>query len=67
MSLLVGDLVVCTEGPCLSVDGGVGVVLQVKNYDFSRPDTPTLSVHVQWAHEDLWYDSKDLEVISESR
>lgn len=57
----VGDLVKCTEGFCSSVDGGLGIVLHVREYD---PDC--LSVHVQWAEEDLWYQIEDLEVVNES-
>ena len=62
----VGDLVRCTEGPCPQVDGGIGIVIQVENYG-SPNYHPGLSVLVQWAHEDLWYDGEDLEVVSESR
>ena len=57
----VGDLVVCTEGPCASVDGGFGIVIQVEEYALEG-----LSVRVQWANEDLWYEEKDLEVVSET-
>ena len=58
----VGDLVVCVEGPCTSVDGGLGIVIQIGEY------TPgELSVCVQWANEDLWYEEKDLEVVNEGR
>ena len=56
----VGDLVRCIEGACLSVDGGVGIVIQMEKYD---PDT--LSVHVQWRDESLWYEEEDLEVVVE--
>ena len=58
----VGDLVKCIEGPCHSVDGGVGIVIQIEKYD---PDN--LSVHVQWDSESLWYHDEDLEVVVESR
>jgi hypothetical protein len=56
-----GDLVRCTEGFCLSVDGGAGIVLEIKDYD---PDC--LSVHVQWAEDNLWYHIEDLEIINEN-
>lgn len=42
----------------MSVDGGLGIVIQVAEYD---PDD--LSVHVQWAEDSLWYEAKDLEVV----
>ena len=58
----VGDLVRCIEGACMSVDGGVGIVIQVEKYD---PDQ--LSIHVQWQSDSLWYHSEDLEVINETR
>ena len=58
----VGDLVKCIEGACMSVDAGVGIIIQVQEYD---PDG--LSVHVQWANDSLWYHKNDLEVINESR
>lgn len=58
----VGDLVKCTEGACMSIDGGIGIVIQVQEYD---PDD--LSVHVQWTEDSLWYQAKDLEVINENR
>ena len=58
----VGDLVKCTEGACMGVDSGFGIVTHVEKYD---PDG--LSVCVQWAEESLWYEEKDLEVVSESR
>ncbi len=58
----VGDLVRCIEGPCQSVDGGVGIVIQIEKHD---PDQ--LSVCVQWKDESLWYEEEDLEVINESR
>ena len=57
----VGDLVICTEGSCAKVDGGIGIIVQVANYDSDK-----LSVRVQWAEDDLWYESEDLEVINES-
>ena len=56
----VGDLVKCVEGACMSVDAGVGIVIQVQQYD---PDG--LSIHVQWSTEDLWYEEQDLEVVNE--
>ena len=56
----VGDLVKCVEGACMSVDSGVGIVIQVQQYD---PDG--LSIHVQWSTEDLWYEEQDLEVVNE--
>ncbi len=56
----VGDLVRCTEGACMSVDGGVGIVIQIEKYD---PDN--LSVHVQWDSASLWYHDEDLEVVVE--
>ena len=56
----VGDLVRCIEGACMTVDGGIGVVIQEKSYE---PDG--LSICVQWAHDFLWYEEKDLEVISD--
>ncbi len=56
----VGDLVRCIEGPHMSIDGGVGIVIQIEQYD---PDE--LSVHVQWVNDSLWYEKKDLEVISD--
>ena len=56
----VGDLVACVEGPCESVDGGFGIVIQVEEYDQDG-----LSVRVQWTNEDLWYEEKDLEVVNE--
>tara|TARA_R100000008_G_C3584305_1_gene170944 strand:- start:1724 stop:1906 length:183 start_codon:yes stop_codon:yes gene_type:complete len=58
----VGDLVRCVEGACTSVDGGVGIVIQVEKYDPNQ-----LSIHVQWQNESLWYHGEDLEVISENR
>ncbi len=62
----VGDLVKCVEGPCPTVDGGVGIVIQVE--DYRNPfDPPGLSVRVQWPNEDLWYHGKDLEIVNESR
>lgn len=45
----------------MSVDGGYGIVIQVNEYDSRK-----LSVHVQWAEESLWYEEKDLEVVSET-
>jgi hypothetical protein len=60
----VGDLVKCTEGACMRIDGGVGIVVQVEKYE----DCDTgLSICVQWATDYLWYEKYDLEVISESR
>ena len=56
----VGDLVKCVEGACMSVDAGVGIVIQVQEYTYDG-----LSVHVQWPTEDLWYEAEDLEVIGE--
>ena len=56
----VGDLVKCVHGACMSVDGGVGIVIQVEKYD---PDG--LSVHVQWEKDSLWYEEQDLEVIND--
>ena len=61
LSMNVGDLVKCVEGACMSVDGGYGIVIQVNEYDSRK-----LSVHVQWAEESLWYEEKDLEVVSET-
>ncbi len=58
----VGDLVRCIEGACMSVDGGVGIVIQVEEY---RPGQ--MSVHVQWQADSLWYHREDLEVVNESR
>ncbi len=59
----VGDLVVCVEGPwCAWLDDEFGIVIQVEEYN---PDE--LSVCVQWSDEELWYEEKDLEVVSESR
>ena len=58
----VGDLVKCVEGACMSVDAGVGIVIQVLEYTYDG-----LSVHVQWSAEDLWYEEEDLEVVNESR
>ena len=58
----VGDLVKCVEGACMSVDAGVGIVIQMEKYDLV-----SLSVHVQWKSESLWYEEEDLEVIIESR
>ena len=60
--LKVGDLVKCVEGSCRGVDDGPGIVIQVDAY---APEK--LSVHVQWADDDLWYEAEDLEVINESR
>jgi hypothetical protein len=57
----VGDLVRCIEGACMSVDGGVGIVVQIEEYD---PDQ--LSICVQWPGDFLWYEEKDLEVINDS-
>ena len=57
-----GDLVVCVEGPCAKVDGGVGIVIQIESWDEDEP-----SVHVQWANDSLWYKEQDLEVVSENR
>ena len=57
-----GDLVVCIEGPCAKVDGGVGIVIQIEPWDADEP-----SVHVQWANDSLWYKEQDLEVVIESR
>ena len=57
----VGDLVRCIEGACMSVDGRYGIVIQVNEYDSRK-----LSVHVQWETESLWYEEKDLEVVSET-
>jgi hypothetical protein len=56
----VGDLVRCIEGACMTVDAGIGIVIQVEEYD---PDK--LSIHVQWSADSLWYEKKDLEVVSE--
>ena len=56
-----GDLVRCIEGAAMDVDSGVGIVIQIDEYD---PDD--LSVHVQWPSESLWYEEKDLEVLNES-
>ena len=58
MTIKAGDLVRCVEGVCMSVDGGLGIVIQVAEYD---PDD--LSVQVQWAEDSLWYEAKDLEVV----
>ncbi len=58
----VGDLVRCIEGPCQSVDDGIGLVIRVQKND---PDQ--MSIHVQWLTDDLWYHEEDLEVINESR
>ena len=44
----------------MGVDSGVGIVIQVEEYD---PDE--LSIHVQWSDESLWYEEKDSEVINE--
>ena len=57
----VGDLVKCVVGACMGIDSGVGIVIQVEEYD---PDE--LSIHVQWPTESLWYEEKDLEVVNES-
>ena len=59
----VGDLVKCIEGACMKVDGGVGIVIQIVKYEMAKE----LSIHVQWPGEDLWYEEKELEVISDSR
>jgi len=56
----VGDLVKCIEGACMGVDGGFGIIIKLQEYD---PDD--LSVCVQWADDFLWYEEKDLEVISD--
>ncbi len=45
----------------MTVDAGVGIVIQIEEYD---PDE--LSIHVQWSGESLWYEEKDLEVVNES-
>ena len=45
----VGDLVKCIKGACASVDGGVGIVIQIEKYESAED----LSVHVQWPAEDL--------------
>ena len=58
----VGDLVKCVKGACMSVDGGVGIVIQIEKYEMAEE----LSIHVQWPDEDLWYEKEDLEVINES-
>ena len=62
--LKIGDLVKCADGSTMwrSLDGGVGVVIQIERYD---PDG--LSICVQWADDALWYEEKDIEVVSESR
>ena len=56
----VGDLVKCIEGACMNVDGGFGIIIQLHEYD---PDD--LSICVQWEGDFLWYEEKDLEVISD--
>lgn len=61
----VGDLVRCKDENYVfgsGVDNGLGIVIQIETYD---PDS--LSVHVQWGDDSLWYEEKDLEIISESR
>ena len=58
----VGDLVKCIKGACASVDGGVGIVIQIEKYESAED----LSVHVQWPAEDLWYEMEDLKVVNES-
>ncbi len=61
----VGDLVKCKDENCIfgsGVDSGMGIVIQVEKWD---PDS--LSICVQWSGDFLWYEEKDLEVISESR
>ena len=61
----VGDLVRCKEENYIfesGVDSGLGIVIQVEEWD---PDA--LSICVRWADDYLWYQEKDLELISESR
>ena len=68
MSLIrVGALVKCRDNNYVfgsDLDAGLGLVVQVEKYE----DCDTgLSICVQWATDYLWYEEKDLEVISESR
>ena len=56
----VGDLVKCIEGAAMDVDSGVGIVIQIDEYDIDE-----LSVHVQWSYESLWYEEKDLMVVTD--
>jgi len=56
----VGDLVRCIEGACMSVDAGVGIVIQIEEWDADK-----LSVCVQWPDDFLWYEEQDLEPIGE--
>ena len=62
-TIRVGDLVRCKSENHIfasGLDDGTGIVIQTEIYD---PDN--LSVCVQWNGDFLWYEEKDLEVISE--
>lgn len=60
----VGDLVRCKSENVIfgkGVDDGTGLVIQLSRTHVED----NLSVHVQWAQESLWYEEKDLVVVSE--
>ena len=61
----VGDLVRCKQESQLfdsGPDSGIGIVIQIEEWDRDG-----LSICVQWPDEYLWYQEKELELISESR
>ena len=59
----VGDLVRLKDGNAIWADGldaGVGIITDVDKYEKSG-----LSYCVQWIIDCLWYESGDLELVSE--
>ena len=62
----VGDLVRCKHDSLTfmsGLDSGVGIITHIEKYEKS----PGLSYCVQWAEDFLWYESDELELVSESR
>ena len=55
----VGDLVKSRDPFMSGLDAGIGIVIQVEEYD-----SDGLSICVQWVSDFLWYEEKDLEVIT---
>ena len=59
----VGDIVRCSDSNLTwanGIDAGVGIIISVEKYDID-----SLSIHTQWVMSDLWYEEKDLEIISD--